>query len=584
MKASKFIKVDNNVLVEYIYNSNNNVAEDYAILTNRKTSEVQFVSSDSLYKNTINNQLFQIDALNNKYVTSDLSKYSYLQSKDFAGSTYIRYDIIKIYLPVNYVFDEYKGFKIKAYTFDYANETEIALSNYFFDISDYNRTYEMDFENPPILFNEKLWGKSITIQIPAISALALQRDSNIAKTDSMNYNLNTSGLSTTAPIILDFSFISGIETISGVKYYKLSEQNTISFPQSPEYDSLSCKIQHSTNGDYFEIFGIYNGTQAEFVKFINDSVYLGSRYIVEYVVTMFEENLKGKSYTFLIDENFDDVIEFRPIIKFSTTTAIINVEMKLIDKVTLSQISKRSSYGLLPNETSKYSLSLTKINITDASKPKIYNTKLEVLSDSKIMSLMPNTNNNLTVETIKVPYTVYSDKSNVIAKSDSVESDNVSWKGTGQLRLVIMPFDNFIKIVIAKNITSVNNINTVEYFDLTLNDNINLIFKNTATEVKCPLNKQSSEVDLSKGMLAFKIAAKDITNIRNIYNSKVNTFYITSTSSTGETSVIYAGIFIMFDNIDNVIDLNNKKNNEVKTYILQGNSDLETAIITKEKI
>ncbi len=581
MKSSKYIKIDNNVLIEYQYNSNNNVAEDYKILSNRKTNASQFISTVTEYKNTQDNQLFMVDTLNNKAAKIDTSKYSYLQLKDYAGSTYIKYDIIKVYFPTNYVFDEFKGFKIKLYTYDYTNENEVILSNYFYDISDSNRTFEFDFENPPMLFNEKLWGKSITIQVPSVSVVALQREDNRPKTNSLNYNLNSDGLSLSASIFMDFSFISKIETINSEKYYTLAEQSSISFPQTAEYESLSVKIQHSTIGDYYEIFGIYNGTQAEFVDFINNSIYMGSRYMVEYVVTMFEENIKGKTNTYLIEDNFDEVLEFRPIIKFSTTTAIINVEMRLIDKVTETQILKNASYGLLPNEVSKFSLSLTKINLSDATKPKIYNTKLNNLTNAELSSVMQTT--NFSVEIVKVPYAVYNDKSNVIAKSDNVEADNTTWKGTGQLRLVIMPFDNVIKITLAKNITNVNNITTIEYFNLTLSDNINLVFKNNATEVKCQLQKQSSEVDLTKGMLVFKVASKDINNIRSIYNSKINTFYITSTATTGETSVLYAGLFIMFDNINNVVDLNNTKNNEVKSYIIRNNSnDIETAIITQE--
>lgn len=577
MKSSKFIKVDNNILVEYQYDSNNNVSEDYIILSNKKTNENQFISTITDYKNTIDKQLFVTDILANKYLKVNTTNYSYLTTTDYAGSTFVRYDIIKIYLPNTYVFDEYKGFKLKIYTKDYTNEKDVLLSTYFYDITDSNRTFEMDFENPPLLFNEKLWGKSISIQIPSVAFIALQRDGNLAKDNSINKNLYADGLSVTSPIFFDFSFISKIETINGTVNYTLAGETTISFPQSAEYESIAINIKPSTNGDYYEIYGIYNGSQSDFIQFINDSVYLGSRYIVEYAVTIFEENIKGKTYTFLVTENFDDVIEFRPIIKFSTTTAIINVEMRLIDTVNDSQILKRASYGMLPNEVSKYSLNLMKINISDATKPKIYNTKADNLTDNKIKSVIQV--GNLTVETIPVPYPLYYDKTYAVAKSDSVEVDGNSWKSNGQLRLVIMPFDNIIKLVLAQSIDNTNILKpTIKYFDLSLNDNLNMVFKNNAIEVKCPLQKQSSEIDLTKGMLVFKISQKDISNINSIYNSKINTFYITTTSSVGDTTVLYAGLFTMFDNINNIISLNETKNTEVKSYILTGDANLEIFI------
>ena len=124
-------------------------------------------------------------------------------------------------------------------------------------------------------------------------------------------------------------------------------------------------VKHSTEGDFFEIYGTYNDNIAEFKKFIDDSVKMGHRYYVQYNVTTYEQNIRGKTTTVTVHDGFNETIEYRPIIKFSTTSAIIDVEMRLIDSVDDSYILRRASYGMLQDEVSKYSTSMLKINLLE---------------------------------------------------------------------------------------------------------------------------------------------------------------------------------------------------------------------------
>lgn len=593
MKTSKYIKVDNNVLIEYIYDDNNNVSENYQIVTDKRTGDSLFLSTTAAYKNTLGNQLYNVDPIQNKNTKIDLSKYNFLQVKDYAGTTFVRYDVIRFYLPNNYVFNEYKGFKVKAYVYDYDNTNLITLSNYFFDITDTNTITDLDFINPPLLFQEKLWGKAITIQIPSPYILGLQRDSGVPKSNSINQSLSADGVSLSSPIFLDFSFITKKETVNNEVQYFLDNERTVSFPQVPDFQNLAVMVKPSDEGDFFEVFGIYNSNQGEFVKFMNDSYKLGNRYFIQYIITVFEENIKGKTNTFNITENFDEVVEFRPIIKFSTTTAIIDVEMRLINQVDESQIVRRASYGMLQDEVAKYSLNLSKINISNAYKPKIYNTRTAVSNENSLLlgKMGGFGGSNLKIETVKVPFPVFIEKNNVLAKSESVEYGKDMWKGIGKLRLVIYPFDNIIKFVIAKSVTPSNNMTasattnvaSVEYFDLNGAKDVNLVFKNTKNEIICSLYRQGNEVDLTTGTVIFKLAAKDIQTIRNIYQTKVNTFYIVVTNSNGEKTPIYSGTFIMFDDIANVIGINDQVNNDVKSSIKKDTSIVETAVITQQE-
>ena len=163
-------------------------------------------------------------------------------------------------------------------------------------MTDVSQQYLLNFTSPPLLFQEKLWGKNIQIEIPAVSEISSQLTDNRPTENSINANLtNGNGLSLTSPIFIDFSFISAIQTINAVTTYKLVSPLTTTIPQTPEFEKLGLMIENSPNGDFFEIYGTYNNNIAEFKKFIDDSVSLGNRYYVQYNITMYEQNIRGKT-------------------------------------------------------------------------------------------------------------------------------------------------------------------------------------------------------------------------------------------------------------------------------------------------
>lgn len=577
MRTSKYVKVDPNILLEYIYNDDNIYAEDYFILLNRRNDTRQFLSSNVNLLNIADYQLTEVDVLANKYAKLDYTLYPYIQAVPYNGSKFIRYDSLRIHFPSSYVFNEYKGFALDIYTLDSLNDKNIYLSKFFFDITNVDSLNLFEYNATPLSYMEKTWDKFIEIQFPSPYVVSLQIDeNNTPLSDSINSHLDDIGISTTSPILIDFKFILDIQTVNSVKQYYLSDDISTSFPNVPDFENLSVSIVDSPNGDFYEICGLYNGTTSGFSTFINDSFKLGIRYRVEYTVTTYEENIKKRGLVYSVNENFGEPIEYRPIFKNTTTTAMIDVELRLIDMVDDSIIYRRGSYSMLPNEVSKFSANLTKININNAIKPKIYNTRITSSPMSNIYG-----NAQVRLETVKVLYPVLIENNKVIAKSDNVQVGKDIWRGMGKTRIVIMPFDNIIKFTIAKNVSDSNdNINNVEYFDMSNASEVSLVFKSTVSEVKCNIYRNGDIVDLSKGMLIFKIPQSKITDIRNIYNSKVNTFYITIRNNNNETFSIYSGTFIMFDDINNINNINDTINAEVESYIITSNTEVPTATIT----
>ena len=593
MRISKFIKVDRDILLEYIYDDNNLIGEPYKLLVDIQKDEWTYLSGDSsATKNTRVNQIFQIDSVTNKYGLADTTQYNFLQIKDYAGGFPVKYDTIKLHLPTNYTFGEHIGCHIEVYTYDYDNKKKYYLSKFFYDFTDPNTMNLLDFSTPPLYFQEKLWGKNISINIPSANAISNQREDGRPKVNSINANLtNSYGLSLTAPIFIDFQFINVTQTVNNVKTYILGSKVSVSTPQTPEFERLGVKIEESTQGDFFEIYGTYNDSIGEFKQFIDNSYTLGNRYYAEYVVTMFEQNIKGKTFNFIQYTNFNEKIEFRPIIKFSTTTAIIDVEMRLTDQVDGSVILRRASYGMLQDEVAKYSINLTKINLADANKPKIYSFKNSVgdLSDlqNRLSGRSKQYGNNVdtgassvTVEQVRVPYPVMVDKFNIVAKSDSVKIKNDTWFGLGKLQIMIYPFDNVILFKLASQVDA----SAVIPMNLINNGDITLVIKNPQISVETPLYFDTGEVDLENGVIIFKVSKNKISDVRRIFESGINVFYIT-TSANNITTSIYTGTYLLYDSPTNVASLN--------TIALQGlaaepaiiddpTKNKETAIITRK--
>jgi hypothetical protein len=650
-KISKYIKLDKNILLEYVYDDNNNISEAYDILVNSKEkSQSYMATSTSGTGNTQGNQLFRLDAISNKYGKIDTSNYSFLQVKNYTTPTPIRHDTIRVHLPINWTFGEYIGFYIRVYAFDTTNQKTYGISNFYFDMTDVSQQYLMNFTSPPLLFQEKLWGKNITIEVPSVSAISAQRVNNLPKEDSINSNLTSGGgLNMTSPIFIDFNFITGAQTVNGVTSYSLAPKVETSIPQSPEFESLGLAVKHSVNGDFFEIYGTYNDTIAGFKQFIDDSFTSGNRYYVQYNITMYEQNIRGKTVTALVTDNFNETIEYRPIIKYSTTTAIVDVEMRLIDAVDDSYIIRRASYGMLQDEVAKYSLNLIKINLANASKPKIYNIKnavdpalvgvsnsmgslklkkapplpAKITSPTSAASLLgvgtnisqnsdvtvpsvtsPNTlatttglvsnvpNNttagnttttggnsgsgasNVVIQTVQVPFPVLMDRYNVIGKSENSVFENKTFFGTGKMQILFYPFDNVFKFSVATGLPT-----QPEYFNMTGFDEVKFVIKNDKSEVSSALYTETGQVDLKIGQLVFKVPQAKVNEVKKIHDSGVNVFYIIGTSKN-ITSVVYTGLFKIYDNKNNVTELN-KESATLNKQMAQTKNNNQEIILDK---
>jgi len=603
MANKRYVKVNKDVLVEWTFDDQNLIAEDYKVLTPDSNTIPTYAYSQapttfslpSVTNNLLDYQLFAIDPVNRKYGNVDENVYTFLHTQDYSAGVPIAHDIVKFWFPINYTFTDKIGMYVKIYTYDYNSLNFIELSNFYYDKTNPLMSSLLDFPSQPLNLQEVLWGKCIQLQIPSVYEVSRQRTPNAPEQGTINSNSTGGvvgvGLSQTSPIFIDFSFIEKKETVLGNANFFIGAPYTTNVPQAPEFKSLGTSIKESENGDFFEIVGTYNSNSSEFDKFISDMANVGQVYYVQYDITMFEENIPQSTEKRLITSNFSDAIEYRPVIKRANTTAAIQVTMNLINLVDDTQIARTATLGLLRDQISKYGARLLRINTSNTFKPKIYN-------DSNADVFRKNTDGvsfvqNKFVEKIEIPFPAIALEGKIVIQNKTENAKDGTYYGKGLLRIPIRPFDNIIKFSVAKKIEE----NTRQPYDLTNAGQIKIAFRGKSETIETDLYYDSGEVNLELGILVFKVDEDKVAKLEKMYSNGENQFYIT-TSNNGIRTTIYDGRFmpdnseeyrnfIESENVQDRIDLASALANQTTlntTSSISGNFNRFTSRIKVPKV
>ena len=534
-----FLKPDKNILLLWEYNSNNIISTDYTIVYDFINKTNFYTSISDTLLPTIDDQLFLIDPITNTYSDKTLPN---LQKLNYINVAATVYDKVKIYLPINYTFNDYIGFNVTFKTL--ANDNTIAnISTYYFDNTDINKESDIQILSTPLKYENRLWGKCIELNIPSVNYQSQLKSGNPLKSTpgTINFNLtgefNGSGLSNNAPIIIDFNWIELIKTENNIKKFVLSPKKTISLPQAPSNLTTGVTIEHSSNGDYFEIYGVYGGYISEFATFMNSLELNGQKSYVIYTVTIFEQGVQTSTMDFYVYKDFETKIKYRPIFTFSNTTGSIQVELKIISYVDGSSLIKINEILLEPQLLSKYGNKLMSINVTGANNINILNAKPEQLVISSVImnSLGRRTQNNYSTVIRTVPLPISTN--NILIKDLNNNADN--YFKQDQLEIILHPFDNYLKFNISNAVTSTS----IEPLLFNNDSILKIIFKGAGELISISTDNSHPENKPGSGTIVFNIKSSDISKIEKIFN-ETNRFYIVLDNDNSET-VLYSGLFII---------------------------------------
>ncbi|NPV12988.1 MAG: hypothetical protein HPY57_14575 [Ignavibacteria bacterium] len=541
--SSKFIKIHQNVLLEWIYDSDNLKTDDYQVVTDLISNKRGYMSKSGL--NNINNTIFAIDPIIKKYAKIDTTKYNYLKLENYT-TPYVQFDKLRLHLPTTYSFSDngYIGLWIKIYSYDYNNKNIVEFSSFLYNDTEIGADSILVL-NKEFFYDEQSWGKYITYDIPSIDAVSKQRTSsvgtNLPTTNSINYNLTKGvGISQESPIFIEFAFVVSKETVLGNTYYYLSELFKKSIAKVPEYMDLAANIVEAKDGDYFEIYGSYGGSNESMDEFIDELTAKGRKVKLEYEVSLFEENILMHTQTFVVEENFTKKLWYRPVLSFTNTTASIDVTMRVIDLVDKSQIERFASISLT-TQVLKYGKTLTRLNMNNVFKPKIYNLKApsqtQILTSNKVSD----------IDITKVNYPVISDRFNIlVSSSPSITSE---YKPMGLTEIIINPFGNVVKFNIASSVDANGTATPYDLTKITENSKITLSFKTDTEFLEKEIWQDTDQNDFENGVIVFRIEQSDVITLKKMSKSNQN-FYITINSNkTGIRSMLYSGKWVDFEKV-----------------------------------
>lgn len=569
---SKRIKINPDVLLEYVYDDTNFKSTDYKVLTNLKETSKSYISTTGL--NTEENSLFKVDDVLDKYAKVDITDFNFLRLQNYASALTL-YDTVKLYFPSGFDFySDYLGFYVNVYAHGYDNNTKYSLSNFFYTKDNIDAIKIFDLSRP-FLFDSKYWVRSIEFDIPSLFNLSNQRvvsnTINEPTPNTINQNLTYGeGLAPNSPIFFDFGFITSSESVLGTPYYYMGDLASFSLPQSPEYNEVGVVVQESTQGDYFEIYGTYMGSNENMDEFAYNEELKGNKIEIEYVIHLYEENILTTNQTFEVTENFSQKMLYRPIIQFSNTTAAIDVEMKIVNVVDGSYTSKFGSIGIV-NSINKYGRTLTRLNMESG----VINSEIFNVKFKNIMQGVGAADN--TIDLVKIPYPLMVDKYRILTKSVNASPGTNDYVPNGLLEIVLTSFDTMVNFNIAQDITSKGEPMPYDLTELNTNSKVILSFKSDTERVDKEIFYEADN-NYEIGNIFFKIEENDYIVIRRMFDKGYDNFYLLVSAESSNTQ-LYSGKFVFYEDLTFVQeDITTPKVSETTTATTATTATVPTAI------
>ena len=401
--TSKFLQLDPQVLVEYIYTDplSPEIIETDANGAKLLVLENPYVSANFIFNE--DNPFIFTGNLRSRSVlplNTGRSKYAYLTTSnvvnylDFDDSVDSvnellgqlttlpnvptkapHYDTIRIHLVSGYSFEGLgEGFIFEALVSD-RNSNKNSVASIVYRPSD---NYEI--LNPtPFILGEKLYTKYIEIKVPATSWMTDEYLVDKTNPNTLSWLFTSgNGLKVQNTIELSLKYVVKTEKINGQTYFYPGETSRASINIRDEYSNLYAVVEESVTGDYFELYGEYAGDIYEdFILQLNnepdtDITVLHDIQVLEQIGTSF---VKTSEQSFIQSDEFGVPYRFRPIIINShiATSYRIIYTLRLLNKVDNSQIIRTVQYSSF--DVKKYGRRFRKLNLgTVPNVTKVYNT------------------------------------------------------------------------------------------------------------------------------------------------------------------------------------------------------------------
>lgn len=462
------------------------------------------------------------------------------------NSNLVNYDTVRLHLRTGFSFAGrgYEGFlfqvKAKRYSGIYNYFTSLAYLNYS----------NFEIQNPkPFVISGVAYSKFIEIKVPSLVDM-YDNTLNLDFQDAF-FGTGQDAVNPTSNYEIVFKLIDKITELNNVKYIDCSETLSVTISQEDEYQDISAVIEEATDGDYFKIYGLKDGSIDNFAKYINRRQQTsGDDITVFYDIEVLEQTgitfTQTSNISYAQVDNFDSPIVYRPVIQNAniSNSFLINLNLRIYNESDNTQILKQAS--LIYKNPSKYAKRMIQLNV-NGELTRVYNKIASTATTSNINNFINSIRPSIG-ETKYVPVAV--DTLNVVSANTNVQLDgtnvtalnNLVYFGMGEGTITLSKVsDNFIKIRIAQKEGD-----TLKEISLVNAEKIEMIIKSGAVEQSIFSDPTFPNVDMGKGEVLFKID-KSIANKFDQTDTNIvsDMFYINIVNGSTNSMLYYGKVNIV---------------------------------------
>ena len=456
---------------------------------------------------------------------------------------HVYYDTIRLHLRTGYSFS---GRGLDGFMFQVKARRTNNSFGYFTSLV-YQNSSSFEIQNPkPFVLGDSSFSKYIEVKVPALVHMA-----DPAKNEEFaNTFFSTSPLVNGANYEISLGLINAVKTVNGYDYIEISDERQLTLSQEDEMTDIAVQLQEAEDGDYFEIYGLKDGSQAGFENYINGRIQeSGDDITVFYDIDVSEQlglNYISMYQTTLVQTTeFDKALLYRPIIKNAAfcSSFLIRVAMRIYNETDNTQILKMAS--LIYTKPKKYGMRMQQIALKSNDSANVVYNLLPNSSVNRelngfINSIRPDVSETKYVPVALDTYGIVAGTTNITLQGAETESTNdIKYSAEGEATVTLSKVaDNFIKFSIAKPKGD-----ALESISLVNAQDVILTIKSGSVEQQIHHNPTFPDIDMGKGEVLFKVdkavASRFDTNTEGT-NFEQDRFYITLKNGQTE-SLLYHG-------------------------------------------
>lgn len=558
MATSKFLQINNYVLLEYVYEDSTHIYLNSTVgcqvLTNNYTNEKLFLNYNTainITKNTLDVSAYENISIKNRWNYLDIDAPNPFLSLDanisltdvtsLIASPNLKYDKVRLHFVTGYNFENIEGFILKIFIKD-ADGNNFNLSHRVFRKGE----HLLEFNDSPLLINERSYNRYLEIEIPSTSFIIAEQQLNPLNPNIPSKILtgNPKGINENTLIYLGYFEITNEIYNNGNITFEtdnFSEKLLISINPADQYSLIGATIVENKEFNYIEYYGTFDN---KFIsEFINFQASIGVQFYVYHTLEVYEQVgtslIKSSQFTNIQDSFFDRPLIFRPVLQFSPYTSSFKIKytMRLVNKMNGESIIRTAS--ILSTNVLPYGKQLNMIHTNkNLHQLKVYNKNITTSNTVEIKNFFADVMNPVK-EIITTKYLFVNQNEILVSQEiDTMQNlklskniSNFNFYKNGELILKLNEFDNIIKFKILK--LENNEITTLDL------SNLNILFSFIMDDGNKIYIEPAQELSTLKSGVATYIIKGQISN--KIKSQKNKKFYLIDKDITGMETVVYWG-------------------------------------------